>query len=578
MLLPAAHSIVQLTSPVQSFPKGRSAASLPDGEVLDKKVQDFIKAVIVHRCRRAREPRVTRHLARGFRKLFSVTRKAPWELSTEDLDKFLELDSTDSAEALTVAVAKLINENLLSVNCPLTPERRTTLTAQIANGLTSRKSAEKLPEKEALFELARIVFQEIPQSHGDRMRFCATRMLLLTGLRLNEVLMLPCDCLRWEDNVDVVTGRPAGEIGGVTKTLRLRYFAEKHEDGAPDVLVEESQWVPERFQVAISEAVATAVTATAELRTVLANQSAAPSRYPRSDLRWFRTTDGRQLSTADLLFLVVVGSRTALPAIVSEEAPIAPISAPAFYQGLGFRDRRNRGTLFTRYGKTTVTQNMRIGPKSLRHLMNTEFFRLRLPDTVITEHFGRRSVVQSYEYDHRNLAERLSFVRLPETARRILKDGGTQDLVARMVVSGAAAGTHIGRSFRRIQEEHGDEAAFVYLAANSDGFHVTPYGFCINSFSMNPCARHLKCFDNCRHFVASGLEEHRVSLEHLREKLTAMKTAASQKPETTIGRRNQVAHATALLVGVDAALKSQPRTAVFPEGTDHSATDTDLFR
>lgn len=93
------------------------------------------------------------------------------------------------------------------------------------------------------------------RSHHDCIRFCAIRLLILTGLRLNEVLMLPRDCLRWESCIDVVTGRPAGEVGGTNETLRLRYFAEKHEEGGPDVLVEEHQWVPLRFQRAVAEAV-----------------------------------------------------------------------------------------------------------------------------------------------------------------------------------------------------------------------------------------------------------------------------------------------------------------------------------
>ena len=95
-----------------------------------------------------------------------------------------------------------------------------------------------------------------------------------------------------------------------------------------------------------------------------------------------------------------------------------------------------------------------------------------------------------------------------------------------MVVSGMALQSHLGQSFKRIQHESGDEAAFIYLAANADGFHVTPYGFCTNSFSVNPCTRHLKCFDQCKHFTASGVAEHRVTFEDLRSKLVAMRDAA----------------------------------------------------
>jgi hypothetical protein len=80
-----------------------------------------------------------------------------------------------------------------------------------------------------------------------------------------------------------------------------------------------------------------------------------------------------------------------------------------------------------------------------------------------------------------------------------------------MVVGGLSPSSHIAKTFATIQASSGDEAAFRYLVTNSDGFHVTPYGFYLNSFSMNPCPKHLKCFHGCKHFNASGLPEHRVS-------------------------------------------------------------------
>lgn len=97
------------------------------------------------------------------------------------------------------------------------------------------------------------------------------------------------------------------------------------------------------------------------------------------------------------------------------------------------------------------------------------------------------------------------------------------------------------------------------------------------SFSLNPCARHLKCFDQCKQFTASGLPRHRTTLEQLKVSLEKMSAAAALKPANSIGRRNQIAHAERLLAGVTAALEAQPNAAVFPHGQDHSATGKDLF-
>lgn len=180
-------------------------------------------------------------------------------------------------------------------------------------------------------------------------------------------------------------------------------------------------------------------------------------------------------------------------------------------------------------------------------------------------------------YDHRALSEKLSFIRLPETAKDLVKPGSSQELVAKMVVGGLIPASHISKSFKAIQATSGDGVAFRYLVANSDGFHVTPYGFCLNSFSMNPCARHLKCFDRCKHFTASGLHEHKVTLEALRMQLVEMRGAAAAKPVKTAGRKNQIEHAATLLAGVEAALLAQPNAAVFGGDVDHSSNSEDLF-
>ncbi len=556
--------------------EGRNAADIPSAPVLDGHVQDFIKALIAYRCRLAQSPRNTRHCAHIYRKFFSVTTKAPWDLNTEDFDRFLSLSHVDAKVSVTVGnLANIMSENMLSLHCPIEPDIPEESTVRMQLNLAGRKDEHKLPDAAALFELTRIVFQEQPQYHQDLIRFSALRVMILTGLRLNEVLMLPSDCLRWEDHVDVVTGAPAGAVGGVSRSLRLRYFGEKHMEGAPDILVEERQWIPQRFQQHVVEAVNLALEATAGLRALLSAQLVAPEMFPASDLRRFKTNEGVALSTADMLFLVLFGWKT-LPSQLAPDAPVAVISQSSMYQSLGIGSLKS--TLFKRYSKTDGASKMAVKPHSLRHLMNTELFRLNVPDTLITHQFGRQTVAQSYEYDHRTLAEHLRFVQLPAAAAGAIKPGTTQELVAKMVVSGVAATSHIGQSFKSIQAEHGDEVAFQYLAANSDGFHVTPYGFCTNSFSVNPCARHLKCFDNCKHFAASGATEHRVSLQELRQKLVVMRNVASAKGPGTLGRKNQIAHASRLLDGVGKALEAQPRALVFPDGVDHSAPRKDLFQ
>lgn len=557
---------------------GWAPASLPQESILAPEVEDFIKALAVDRCRAAKVPRATRNYALIYKKFFATTGKAPWDLTSEDFARWESLRKHGDAALKAVRVlVRVINENLLSHACPIAaPEGSSKPVADLRNSLDERDDAAKLPQRDALYELVRIAFREQAESHNDLIRFSAIRLLTLTGLRLNEALWLPADCLRWEEHIDVVTGQPADQVGGIGRTLRLRHFALKQEEGRPDLLVEEHMWVPTKFQEAVATAVNLALDATATLRSVLAAQHAGIGVSPDSDLRRFITSAGSQLTTADLLYLQPVRMRD-VPNPVPHDLAVTTLSQNAIYLALGLVKEKKMYSFFARYGSEPHHTDFSVKPHSLRHLMNTELFKQGAPDTVITQQFGRQNVAQSYEYDHRSLAEKLAFVSLPSAAKGFLAPGTPQELVAKMVVGGLVPTSHIARSFTAIQASDGDLAAFRYLAANSDGFHVTPYGYCVNSFSMNPCARHLKCFDRCKHFTASGLPEHRITLESLRAKLVEMRNAASAKPAKTVGRRNQIAHAETLLLGVEAAIEAAPNSPVFADGVDHSVVVKDVL-
>ena len=146
---------------------------------------------------------------------------------------------------------------------------------------------------------------------------------------------------------------------------------------------------------------------------------------------------------------------------------------------------------------------------TLRHLQNTELFRLGVADTIISKRFNRRSVAQSYEYDHRSLAEELDQLELPADVEMAL--GEKASTVAKMIQSGKASGPIVD-AFKKIQSTEGDTAAFEFLKVEADGFHAT-YGHCLNSFTVDPCPKHLECFSGCRHLSATNLPENR---RHLR--------------------------------------------------------------
>ena len=208
--------------------------------------------------------------------------------------------------------------------------------------------------------------------------------------------------------------------------------------------------------------------------------------------------------------------------------------------GIGAWLRQGVPSLFEKYGETAEDRALKIEPHMLRHLQNTELFRLGVADTIISKRFNRRSVAQSYEYDHRSLAEDLDQIEIPQDIEVML--GEKASTVARLIKGGKANGPIVD-AFRRIQATEGDAAAYEYLRAEADGFHATPYGHCLNSFTVDPCPKHLECFADCRHLSATDLPENRQNLIRLEGKFKLALETIKARPSTSIGWKNQLDHA-----------------------------------
>lgn len=260
-------------------------------------------------------------------------------------------------------------------------------------------------------------------------------------------------------------------------------------------------------------------------------------------------------------------------------------------------------TLFFVYGQTDEDRQMTLRPHSLRHLQNTELFRLGIADTIITKRFNRRQVAQSYECDHRSLAEELDQIELKPDVEAPL--GEKSATIARLIRSGKARGPIVD-AFKRIQLTDGEDAAFEYLGTEADGFHSTPYGHCINSFMVDPCQKHLECFNGCKHLSATDLAQTRNNLVQLEARFeTAVRTIEARKSNILVGKQlrlpkppasgeagssalqasalplekristgvgldNQLHHAQVRLAAVRKLLETRPGELVFPDGVDLS--------
>jgi hypothetical protein len=228
---------------------------------------------------------------------------------------------------------------------------------------------------------------------------------------------------------------------------------------------------------------------------------------------------------------------------------------------------KQQSSLFERYGQTNEDRALTLEAHSLRHLQNTELFRLGVADTIISKRFNRRSVAQSYEYDHRSLAEELDQIEMDDDLEIMLGQKATT--VAKMITAGKANGP-IVESFRRIQQSEGDAAAYEFLRTEADGFHATPYGHCLNSFTVDPCPKHLECFSGCRHLSATDLPENRQNLIRLEEKFKGAIEIIRARPSNSTGWWNQLEHAEQRLNGVQTLLATPVGLPAFPNGADYS--------
>ncbi|MFS2149482.1 hypothetical protein [Rhizobium sp. Rhizsp42] len=559
----------------------------------------------------------------------------------------------------------------------------------LRRSLAERKSASKLPDEKAFWELVRIVFTETPLSFSDAIRFAAFKVQIIMGFRIGEAALLPLDWKRWREYLDA-DGRPAGEHGGLSRSLIIRYFAEKQEEddlAEGLALYENIQHVPPMFEEILVETLDHIATITAPLRERLKRQAETGRIFPEyaedalvpawemyvrmtgnavfsdvevppelirqyresydpqllQDMReihlqgrpkglpqyWFRgelasvpirdafgnpmignvkwrealvrvgdvesyvhehigtkvsdttptiLTDGSKFYPHELLFLMPIRNL-----IEGRNNGLLDIT---MYSAVGILDKgplngslsgkASGETLFQRYGQTAEDRALTLTSHSLRHLQNTELFRLGVADTMITKKFGRRSVQQSYEYDHRSLHEDIEHIDVPPEAEDSLGDKALQ--VYKMIAANKVRGPIVDE-FRRVQREYGDDAAFDYLNAEADGLHVTPYGLCVNSFTSDPCPKHLECFNGCLHLARTDVVEEHDHLEKLRDRFAKIIIQLESVPE---GRRyagwaNQIAHARIRYENIGKALTTEPGERPFPDGTDLSVTPEQKF-
>ena len=260
---------------------------------LSRDWQDLLKACAIDQLlvRRNTGPHVVGNVVRPLRVLATcAANPEPWSIRVDDatfaIDTARKVQASGKlADLIFGVIRSIVDPNHLTDTGPLAPaltrdkkvhvrtSKFTKSLDEIRSDLDERKNAEKLPERRAFWELARIVFTETPRSFLDLLRFAQAKVLIFTGLRDGECAMLPADWKRYREYVDT-QGRPAGQSGGVSRSLMLRHFAEKqrvvYEDST--ALFESVQFVPLIFEDILATTLDGVVAATEPLRRTLLRQ------------------------------------------------------------------------------------------------------------------------------------------------------------------------------------------------------------------------------------------------------------------------------------------------------------------
>ncbi|KMM77962.1 hypothetical protein [Pseudomonas deceptionensis] len=279
----------------------------------------------------------------------------------------------------------------------------------------------------------------------------------------------------------------------------------------------------------------------------------------------FRLSNAEVLYPSELMFLMpiraLIEERNGGILDVNRYLSVGRASSLDMQNHLG----ASANNIFSRYGQDDADRELKLNTHSLRHLQNAELFRLGVADTIITKRFNRKSVTQSYVYDHRSLSEALANIDIPQEAESIAPRARE---TLKMIMAGKIRGPIVDE-FLKIQSELGDEHAFNYLSVEADGLHVTPYGFCVNSFTVDPCSKHLECFD-CRHLARSENPQEQATLENMKLKMIEVVNIIELNPQETrnIGWQNQLNHAKSRLSSLEVMINTPPSILVFPNGQD----------
>lgn len=438
---------------------------------------------------------------------------------------------------------------------------------------------EKLPTPRALQALADLYHQraiELP----DRLLLAATAILVVTGLRLTELLTLPENC-------------EVREIHQGQKVYGLRYYKEKTRGREKMLAV---RWLTPLQAELAEEAIGEIRQLTARARERARVLEAYPERVPIPDygsddrvdsptlagimglkswrsLRqasWKKLPSHRRpgetryhyrigdVETFLLYFrhtpLWVIDRGDGTQQLLSETLLIMPrhflnsCTQPQWLLVAPVKAGHLQRFLATGQGVKSIFERLdireedgtpcRLTSHQFRHWLNDLADKGGMPVDSISRWMGRESWQETEAYRHATPDERLAWVK------RGIQDGRIQGMVS--------------AAFFELPLAERDS----FLEGQVQAVHFTPMGLCIHDFALEPCLYHLNCVCGCPDYLRTkGDKKERSRLLQMKADTEmalayARQYAAEHQVETAVA---WVTHHEKTLAGIEAALAVDER-------------------
>jgi hypothetical protein len=431
----------------------------------------------------------------------------------------------------------------------------------------------KLPSSRTLDGLADI-YNKLAVEPQDRLLAAAVALLVVTGLRVGELLTLPEAC-------EVL------EKGGDKEVYGIRYYKEKSRGGARLFAV---RWLTpiqaELAQVAVAEIRQLTAAVREQARVLEENpdhivlpgvegrqwltvpeaqaflggcsRDRVNQLVRRGELVDGRWNGGRAIEVQSLAthlysrrchFLWTVDHGDGTYQLLSETLLVASrhcfhstkCTSPLLVEPLSINQindfLRGRGETKSVFERFDIREEdgsyCRITSHQLRHWLNDVADKGGLPIDVLTRWMSRDYPRDTEAYRHATVDERLEWVR-------------------RGIRQHALDGTVASVYFALPETER--EA---FLEGQVQAVHFTPMGLCLHDFAVEPCPYHLNCLRGCPDYLRTkGSRRERQHLLQIRE--NTVQALAYARQQVQEGRQNLgqawVAHHEATLQGLEAAL------------------------